>query len=111
MPRMFRLIVLVCCAAVPTAAQPTQVLSIRGHQQTLRMYGVRGGRPVIVSSGDGGWIHLGPHVAELLAANGYFVVGFDAKAYHVIAWGKAQGSSTRHGNRVISPILAACGCR
>ena len=81
MPRMFRLIVLVCCAAVPTAAQPTQVLSIRGHQQTLRMYGVRGGRPVIVSSGDGGWIHLGPHVAELLAANGYFVVGFDAKAY------------------------------
>ena len=38
-------------------------------------------RPVIVSSGDGGWIHLGPHVAELLAANGFFVVGFDVKAY------------------------------
>jgi pimeloyl-ACP methyl ester carboxylesterase len=78
---MFRLIVLVCCAAVPTAAQPTQALSIRGHQQTLRIYGVRGGRPVIVSSGDGGWMHLGPRVAEMLAARGFFVVGFDARAY------------------------------
>ena len=37
--------------------------------------------PVIVSSGDGGWIHLGPHVADVLAANGFFVVGFDVKAY------------------------------
>ena len=35
----------------------------------------------IVSSGDGGWIHLGPHVAELLASRGYFVVGFDVRAY------------------------------
>jgi hypothetical protein len=34
-----------------------------------------------VSSGDGGWIHLGPHVAEVLAARGFFVVGFDVKAY------------------------------
>jgi len=36
---------------------------------------------VVVSSGDGGWIHLGPHVAEVLAASGFFVVGFDVKAY------------------------------
>jgi type IV secretory pathway VirJ component len=36
---------------------------------------------VVVSSGDGGWIHLGPHVAEALAARGFFVVGFDVKAY------------------------------
>jgi alpha-beta hydrolase superfamily lysophospholipase len=34
-----------------------------------------------VSSGDGGWIHLAPHVAETLAAKGFFVVGFDVKAY------------------------------
>ena len=47
----------------------------------LRLYGPRDGVPVIVSSGDGGWIHLGPHVAEVLAAKGYFVVGFDVKAY------------------------------
>jgi fermentation-respiration switch protein FrsA (DUF1100 family) len=81
MPRMLRLLVLVCCVAVPAAAQPTETLSIRGHQQSLRIYGARGGQPVIVSSGDGGWIHLGPHVAELLAGKGYFVVGFDVKAY------------------------------
>ena len=45
------------------------------------LYGPRNAPPVIVSSGDGGWIHLGPHVAEVLAANGFFVVGFDIKAY------------------------------
>jgi fermentation-respiration switch protein FrsA (DUF1100 family) len=83
MPRMLRLLVLVCCAAVPAAAQAqsTEALSIRGHAQALRIYGTRGGQPVIVSSGDGGWIHLAPEVAELLAAHGYFVVGFDVKAY------------------------------
>jgi fermentation-respiration switch protein FrsA (DUF1100 family) len=26
-------------------------------------------------------MHLGPHVAEVLAANGFFVVGFDVRAY------------------------------
>ena len=26
-------------------------------------------------------MHLAPHVAEVLAAKGYFVVGFDVKAY------------------------------
>jgi len=64
-----------------SAAQVTQRLTIRGHDQLLHLYGPRNGAPVIVSSGDGGWIHLGPHVAELLAARGFFVVGFDAKAY------------------------------
>jgi pimeloyl-ACP methyl ester carboxylesterase len=45
------------------------------------MYGSRGNTPIVVSSGDGGWIHLAPHVAEVLAARGYFVVGFDSRAY------------------------------
>jgi pimeloyl-ACP methyl ester carboxylesterase len=58
-----------------------ETVSIRGHTQYLRVYGSPGGIPVIVSSGDGGWIHLGPHVAEVLAARGYFVVGFDVRAY------------------------------
>ncbi|HVQ13183.1 MAG TPA: alpha/beta hydrolase [Vicinamibacterales bacterium] len=49
--------------------------------QSVHLYGVTNARPVIVSSGDGGWIHLGPHVARLLAAHGCFVVGFDVKAY------------------------------
>ena len=34
-----------------------------------------------MTSGDGGWIHLGPVVAEFLASQGFFVVGFDARAY------------------------------
>ena len=67
--------------ATTSAAQATQPLSIRGHVQWLHLYGARGGQPVIVSSGDGGWMHLGPHVAETLAARGCFVVGFDVKAY------------------------------
>jgi dienelactone hydrolase len=63
-------------------AQSPESLLLRGHRQVLRTYGARGaGDPVIVSSGDGGWMHLGPHVADVLAAKGYFVVGFDVKAY------------------------------
>jgi len=54
---------------------------VRGHVQSVHLYGVTNARPVIVSSGDGGWSHLGPHVARLLAAHGCFVVGFDVKAY------------------------------
>jgi dienelactone hydrolase len=66
------------CAA---AAAATESLAIRGCVQTLHLYGTRGGPVAIVTSGDGGWVHLGPDVAEFLAAQGYFVVGFDAKAY------------------------------
>jgi alpha-beta hydrolase superfamily lysophospholipase len=62
-------------------AQTRETVTIRGQTQSLRLYGSRGGVPVIVSSGDGGWIHLGPHVAAVLAAKGFFVVGFDVKAY------------------------------
>ena len=60
--------------------QGTDTVSIRGHAITVRTYGSRGGTPVVVTSGDGGWIHLGPHVADVLAARGYFVVGVDAAA-------------------------------
>jgi type IV secretory pathway VirJ component len=69
-------------AALNVASAGTvETLVLRGHPQTLHLYGPRGGIPVVVSSGDGGWIHLGPHVAEVLAARGFFVVGFDAKSY------------------------------
>jgi fermentation-respiration switch protein FrsA (DUF1100 family) len=64
-----------------TAQRATDTVIIRGKPQEVRLYGGRGGTPVIVSSGDGGWIHLGPHVASALSAKGYFVVGFDARAY------------------------------
>ncbi len=75
-------LVVLCLGPAPAAvAAGTDTIAIRGHQQTVHLYGTRGGTPAIVSSGDGGWMHLGPHVAERLAAAGYFVVGFDAKAY------------------------------
>ena len=63
------------------AAQTRQTVAIRGHEQALYLYGSPRGAPVIVSSGDGGWMHLGPHVAEFLAARGFFVIGFDVKTY------------------------------
>ena len=75
-----------CSAVVLTAvflllAPATEPLTIRGQEQSLRVYGTRGGPVAVVASGDGGWIHLGPHVAEFLSSKGYFVVGFDSKAY------------------------------
>jgi fermentation-respiration switch protein FrsA (DUF1100 family) len=63
------------------AAPVTETVSLRNHPQTVYVYGMRGATPVLLSSGDGGWMHLAPHVAELLASRGYFVVGFDVKQY------------------------------
>ncbi|PYR66762.1 MAG: hypothetical protein DMF88_15110 [Acidobacteria bacterium] len=74
-------LLIVIAASGTSAAHVTQRLSIRGRDQLLRLYGPGAGMPAIVSSGDGGWIHLGPRVAEWLAARGFFVVGLDAKAY------------------------------
>jgi dienelactone hydrolase len=74
-------LVALALTATVSAAETTDTVTIRRHQQTVRLYGRRGAPPVIVSSGDGGWIHLGPEVADILAAHGYFVVGFDVKAY------------------------------
>ena len=82
--RRYLVALTMCCALAQNRearAQSADTISIRGHAQSLRLYGSRGGVPVIVSSGDGGWIHLGPHVAEVLAAKGFFVVGFDVRAY------------------------------
>ena len=63
------------------SAQTPDTITVRGHRIPVHLYGPRTGTPVVVSSGDGGWIHLGPHVAEVLAAQGCFVVGVDVKAY------------------------------
>ena len=64
-----------------SAVSTPETLNLRGHKQVLHIYGSRTGDPVILSSGDGGWIHLAPHVAELLAQCGYRVIGLDARAY------------------------------
>jgi len=68
-------------ALVTLSPQTRDSVSIRGQPQTVSIYGRRGGQPIVVTSGDGGWIHLGPVVAEYLASQGFFVVGFDARAY------------------------------
>lgn len=79
------LLLTVICGAVALAGEPRlqtrETVILRGQPQALRICGSRGGVPVIISSGDGGWIHLAPHVADVLAANGFFVVGFDVRAY------------------------------
>jgi fermentation-respiration switch protein FrsA (DUF1100 family) len=67
--------------ARPACSQTREVLEIRGHQQPVYLYGSPRREPVVVSSGDGGWIHLGPEVAEFLSAQGFFVVGFDVRHY------------------------------
>jgi fermentation-respiration switch protein FrsA (DUF1100 family) len=81
-----RMVAAVCVTGALTVSAAgqgprTEVFSLRGKPQTLHLYGARGQQSVIVTSGDGGWMHLGPHVAEVLASKGFFVVGFDAKDY------------------------------
>jgi fermentation-respiration switch protein FrsA (DUF1100 family) len=86
-PRSFVAIWLSCFFALAaatnreTSAQGPQRIVLRGHEQTLEVYGSRSGEPIIVSGGDGGWIHLGPHVAQVLAEKGFYVIGFDVRAY------------------------------
>jgi len=78
---LFVAAVTMAMATTPASAQTSDTVRIRDHQLAVHVYGTRGGTPVIVSSGDGGWIHLGPQVAAFLSSRGYFVVGFDVKAY------------------------------
>jgi dienelactone hydrolase len=75
------------------ATARTEKLALRGQEQTLHLYGTPGPRAAIVTSGDGGWLGLGPDVAEHLAGDGFFVVGFDAKAYL---------SGFTHGDRTLA---------
>ena len=67
--------------AAGAASPATEGLTIRGQEQGLHVYGARGAPVAVVASGDGGWVHLGPSVAEFLSSRGYFVVGFDSRAY------------------------------
>jgi predicted alpha/beta-hydrolase family hydrolase len=68
-------------AAAGEPRSRTEIFSLRGVPQTLHLYGAPAGKVAIVTSGDGGWVHLGPDVAEFLAGEGFRVVGFDAKTY------------------------------
>jgi alpha-beta hydrolase superfamily lysophospholipase len=68
-------------ASGDVSAETTATLSLRGQELTLHLSGPPAGDPVIVASGDGGWIHLGPATAAILARAGCFVVGIDSKQY------------------------------
>jgi pimeloyl-ACP methyl ester carboxylesterase len=73
---------LLLSAALSMPSGPaTSAVPVRGKTLTVRYYGPRTGPPVVVASGDGGWFHLAPHVAEVLAEAGCFVVGIDSRQY------------------------------
>lgn len=67
--------------AVSGAEPATESFTLRGQTLDLHVYGKRGNPPVVLASGDGGWTHLAPECAVILAGKGYFVVGLDTKQY------------------------------
>lgn len=71
----------VLLVALAGAEPPTPSFAVRGRALDLHLYGTRGGPSVLLVSGDGGWTHLAPQTAPILVAQGYFVVGLDAKEY------------------------------
>jgi type IV secretory pathway VirJ component len=76
------MMLLAAVLAAAIAAEPsTASFTLRGKTLELHLYGTRGGRPILLVSGDGGWMHLAPETAPILAISGYFVVGLSAKAY------------------------------
>jgi len=76
------LLALTLMTAAPVQATcGSERIFLRGKPQHLHLCGDPRGRPAVVTSGDGGWIHLAPHVSEVLASRGYRVIGFDSKAY------------------------------
>jgi Bacterial virulence protein (VirJ) len=81
----FALLALLGICVRIAGAQNTATLDIKGKPQNVRLYGSPGGQPLIVASGDGGWFHLGPHVAATVAASGYCVVGLDVEASSLVA--------------------------
>ena len=82
-------------------AAPESIV-LRGHSLQLHVYPASGHDPVLIASGDGGWINLAPHVAELLASAGYPVVGLDSRAY--LSSFTSRGSTLRTDN-VIDDFL------
>lgn len=93
---------LVLGLALPARAADTAMVTLRGQAQRLRVYGPAGGTPVLVASGDGGWVHLGVDVAELLSRRGCFVAGLDSRAYL---------SSFTGGGRSLQPADVAADFR
>jgi len=72
---------IVLSLTLATALPAENVVYIRGKEQQLQLYGTRGNAAVILSSGDLGWAGLVVHVAEFLSSAGFFVIGFNSRAY------------------------------
>ena len=75
------LLLAACLLAAPAPGPTSDSIDLRGRAQQIVLYGSRGGRPVVLTSGDLGWWGLVVHVAEVLAARGYYVVGFNSRTY------------------------------
>ena len=67
------------CVAL-SASGGSQVL-LHGRAYPLHRSGPASLHVALVSSGDGGWIHLAPHIADVLAGWGWTVLGFDTRDY------------------------------
>jgi predicted alpha/beta hydrolase len=72
---------LTLASILPGSTERLKTVTLAGHEQKLHVYGPDAGRPVILASGDGGWLHLAPHVAEALAMRGFLVIGLDSRSY------------------------------
>ncbi len=69
--------------ALAASVHAEDVISLRGKQQQLHLYGTKGAPPIVLSSGDLGWAGFVVYVAEFLSSRGYYVIGFNSKAYLV----------------------------
>lgn len=69
------------CVGPIYAGAEERVVSLRGHDIALQVFGLPSGRAVLLASGDGGFIHLAPRTATALAAQGFRVYGLDSRHY------------------------------
>jgi hypothetical protein len=72
---------LICTLASPSLCESLKTINIRGQEQQLHLLGPQNGTPIILSSGDLGWAGLVVHVAEVLSARGYCIIGLNSKEY------------------------------
>lgn len=80
-PAVFAVSVMLILCTWGYPSQETRNFTLRGRPQQLHLYGPAGGTPIVLSSGDLGWAGLVAHVAEFLSARGYYVLGFNSRAY------------------------------
>lgn len=103
---MTLLATLLVATILPFGSQgTTRTIMLGGHEQKLHLYGDVAGRPLILASGDGGWFHLAPHLADLLAARGYFVIGVDSRAYLSAGSGEKQSLTPTDIGRDFGSLL------